>query len=64
LKLHPDQSDGLGFGIQDAWESSKEKLSHSMDYITVDWHRADQTLVKLWCMISTLTKWQSWKLQF
>jgi len=26
-KLHPDQFDGLGFGIQDIWDSAKEKTS-------------------------------------
>ena len=26
-KLHPDQSDGLGFGIQDVWESTQRKAS-------------------------------------
>jgi len=34
--IHPDQSDRLGFEIQDAWESAKEKVPHSMDHITVD----------------------------
>ena len=44
-KFHPDQSDGLGFEIQDAWESAKEKLSHSTDHIMVDWSRVDWTLL-------------------
>ena len=45
LKLYLDQSDGLGFEIQDAWESAKEKLLHSIDHITVGWDRADWTLM-------------------
>jgi len=41
----------------------QRKVPHSMDYITVDRHWADRTLVTLWCMMSTLKKWQIWKLQ-
>jgi len=51
-KLHPDQSDGLGFGIQDARESAKEKSLYSMDHITIDRRWADRALLTLWCMIS------------
>ena len=28
-KLHPDQSDGLGFEIQDVWESAEKALPPS-----------------------------------
>jgi len=45
--INPDQSDGLGFEIQDAWESAKENLPYSMDHITVNQRRADRTLVTL-----------------
>jgi len=60
--IHLDQSDGLGFEIQDAWKSAKEKIPYSIDYIMVDRWWVDQTLVILWCMMWTLTQWQSWKL--
>jgi len=36
-----DQSDRLGFEIQDVWESAKEELSHSTNHITVDRYRAN-----------------------
>ena len=62
-KLHPDQSDGLGFEIQDVWESTKEELPHSTDHITVDWCRADWILLILWCIMTTL-KEQCLKLWF
>ena len=32
-RLYPDQSNGLGFEIQDIWESAKEELPHSTDHI-------------------------------
>ena len=63
-KLHSDQWDGLGFKIQDAWESAKEKLSYLMDHITVDRRWVDRTLVTLWCMMSISKKWQSWDSDF
>jgi len=46
-KIHPDQSDGLEFDSQDAWESDKEKLSHSMNHIMIDQRRAKRTLMTL-----------------
>ena len=52
-KIHPDQSDGLGVEIQDAFESAKEKLPHWTDHITVGRHWANWTLVILQCMMST-----------
>ena len=45
--------DGLGFEIQDVWESAKEKrrIISSNNYITDRWHRADRTSENndAWC---------------
>jgi len=43
-KLHPDQSHGLGFEIQDVWESAKEKFPYSTDHIMVDRRRAESNI--------------------
>ena len=43
-KIHPDQSDELGFEIQDVWKSAKEELPPSTDHIAVDRCRADRNI--------------------
>jgi len=36
--LHPDQSDGLEFEIQDVWKNAKEELPSLTDHIMVERH--------------------------
>jgi len=57
-KLHPDQSNGIGFRIQDVWESTKEDFTLSKDRTMIGRHRSERTLKTLWCIMSILKNWQ------
>jgi len=46
LKFYPNQSDGLGFAIQDVW-SAKEELPTSTNHLMIDRCQADRTVVTL-----------------